>query len=295
MGRNTPFFLRCKMEYYSIQINIETTLLDWFKKMKVAKNKYNYLIDNNLCYSNEQTLTRTLKDGDYLYIDISNYSDMIVKKCKYDLEILYEDNYLIVVNKPYGYIIYDDDTSKITVTDMVNSYLLDKGETTMAYPAHRLDMETTGCLVYCKDMITLAYVSSLFEEKLVTKEYLAIVEGKTDPSGTINQPIGSNRHLNNTMVVSRNGKSALTKYETIHYGRNSSLIKVIIKTGRTHQIRVHMAYINHPLVGDEKYGSKIKTSRLMLHCSKVTFVYPSSNKTITILSKIPQEMNKFVY
>ncbi len=284
------------MEYYSIQISKETTLLDWFKKMKVAKNKINYLIDNNLCYRKETILTRTsvLKDGDYLYIDLSNYSDMIVKKCKYDLEILYEDNYLIVVNKPYGCIIYDD-TTQITLTDMVNSYLLDKGETTMAYPAHRLDKETTGCLVYCKDMITLAYVSSLFEEKKVTKEYLAIVEGKTDPSGIINQPIGSNRHLNNTMVVSKNGKPAITKYETIHYGKNKSLIKVLIETGRTHQIRVHMAYINHPLVGDVKYGSKIKAPRLMLHCSKVTFNYPSSNESITISSKIPQEMNKFVY
>lgn len=284
------------MEYYSIQIEKEINLLDWFKKMRVAKNKYNYLIDNNLCYCNDQVLTRMsiLESGSYLYIDLSNYTDRIVKKCKYNFDVLYEDNYLLIIDKPLGYPIYDDG-NRLSITDMVNSYLLDKGENAMAYPAHRLDVETTGCLVFCKDMITLAFVSSLFEEKKVKKEYMAVVEGKPDASDVIDAPIGSNRHLNNTMVVSKTGKPAHTEYEVVHFSKNVSLVKVLIKTGRTHQIRVHMAYINHPIVGDLKYGSRIKANRLMLHCSKVTFTYPSSNKSITVSCNISQEMNKLVY
>lgn len=285
------------MEYYLIQIHENLSLLEWFKHMKVSKNKYNYLIDNNLCYSNEKVLTRNsiLKNGDYLYIDLSKYSDRIVKKCKYDFEVLYEDNYLLVINKPLGYVIYDENPSKITITDMVNSYLLDKGEMTMAYAAHRLDIETTGCLVYCKDMITLAYVSAQFEEKNIQKEYLAVVEGITESNGMINAPIGNNRHLNNTMIVSKTGKPALTKFETICHNKNISLVRVTIKTGRTHQIRVHLAYINHPIIGDIKYGSKIKASRIMLHCYKVLFCHPESNNIISIVSNMPNEMNKLVY
>lgn len=281
------------MKYYSYLINKETTLIEWFNNLKVSKNKINYLIDNKFCIINGNPLNRDsiLKPNDYLFIDLSNYHDIAVKETDNIIDILYEDDYIIAVNKPKGYIIYSDD-DKITVNDMVGSYLKSKEE--VCFPCHRLDTDTTGCLIFAKDVITLAYLSNIFESKNVKKEYLAIVEGKTKPNGTINLPIGKDRHINNKMIISKTGKPAITKYYVEKDLKNKTFIRVLLLTGRTHQIRVHMAHIGHPLVGDQKYGSKMIADRPLLHCHNISFSHPYSGKMIEIKSKLPQDMTKLV-
>ena len=165
------------MKYYIHQIKKETTLLDFFKNMMVAKNKINYLIDNNFCYLDGTVLKRDsiLKYNDYLMIDLSNYhNEVSYKNCKANLDILYEDKYLIVVNKPSGCIIHSDEenNNKPTLTDMVISQLRVKEDDAVAYPVHRLDKETTGIVIFAKDIITLAYLSNLFESKKITTIYI---------------------------------------------------------------------------------------------------------------------------
>lgn len=282
------------MKYYTCQIKKETTLFEWFMSMKVAKNKVNYLIDNHFCFVDGNVLDREsiLKYNDYLIIDLSNYEEIQYKHTDIKIDIVYEDDYIIVVNKPSGYIIYGDEDN-VTVSDIVNSYTKTK-EDTYCYPAHRLDTDTTGCILFCKDIITLAYFSNIFESKEIRKEYLAIVEGITKPVGQINLSISKDRHNNNKMVVTRNGKSALTKYITIKTFKNYSLINVMIETGRTHQIRVHMSHIGHPLIGDVKYGSKISNNRTLLHCSKIEFTHPYFSKKMEIKTALPKDMYKFV-
>lgn len=283
------------MSYYNAIINEEITLLEWFKKMHLAKGKINYLIDNHFCYCNGNIIYRDslLNKGDYLCIDLSNYDDAISKTYDYFINVLYEDEYLLIIDKPEGFVIYDDNREN-TITNMVNNYLLLKGVEVAAYPAHRLDEGTSGCLIYCKDIITLAYMSFLFESNKVNKQYLAIVEGNIKSEGLIDKPIGNNRHLNNTMIVIRTGKKAVTKYKKLKSKNNLSKIRVTIETGRTHQIRVHLSYLGYPIVGDIKYGSKIKASRIMLHCEKITFRNYSTGKEMHIVAKIPTEMNKLV-
>lgn len=287
------------MKYYIHQVKKETTLLDFFKSLKVAKNKINYLIDNNFCYLDGNILKRDsiLKYNDYLMIDLSNYqSDIKYKSCKTNLDILYEDKYMIVVNKPARYIIHQDEGEihKPTLTDMVISHLRLKEDDAVAYAAHRLDKDTTGIVVFAKDIITLAYLSNLFESKQIVKVYNAIVEGKTNVDGTINYSIGTDRHVNNKMVITKNGKPAFTRYETIKLLHGKSLLKVFITTGKTHQIRVHLAAIKHPIVGDEKYGATIPANRALLHCAEITFAHPNYNKDIVIKCKLPSDMYKFV-
>ena len=287
------------MKYYIHQIKKETTLLEFLKQMMVAKNKINYLIDNNFCYVDGNILKRdsTLKFNDYLMIDLSNYhNELSFKSCKPNLDILYEDKYIIVVNKPSGYISHDDEgnSNKPTLTDMVISQLRMKEDDAVAYPVHRLDKETTGIVIFAKDIITLAYLSNLFESKKITKIYNAIVEGKTNYEGTINYSIGTDRHVNNKMVIARNGKPAFTKYELTKLLHGKSLLKVFITTGKTHQIRVHLAAIGHPIVGDTKYGATIPANRTLLHCAEITFKHPNYNKDIVIKCKLPGDMYKFV-
>lgn len=281
------------MNLFRCKITKKITLVDWFQSMFISKNKINYLIDNGFCFINDQVLKREsiLNVDDYLLIDLSNFHKQTLQKTDQFVEVLYEDDYIIVVNKPAKYIIYSDD-DKLTVTDMVNSYLFNKNE--ICFPCHRLDVDTTGCLVYAKDIITLAYLSHIFESKDVIKEYLAIVEGHTKLNGIINLPIGTDRHVNNKMVISKNGKPALTKYCACKILNNKTLIKVNLISGRTHQIRVHMAYIGHPLIGDDKYGSKIKANRTMLHCHNIVFNHPFMKKRINIESNMPVDMKKFV-
>lgn len=286
------------MSYFTVQINQEISLINWFKQMHVAKNRINYLIDNQFCYANDKILNRNsiIKKGDCLIIDLSNYdSDYDQNKAinSMKLEVQYEDEYIIVVDKKTDMIVYSDDSSQITMTDIVREYLKKRGESTLVYPAHRLDRETTGCLIYCKDIITLAYFSYLFEHHEVNKEYLAIVEGKTNLKEIITLSIGSDRHINNKMVVTKNGKPAYTRFETLKYIKNYSLIKVSIKTGRTHQIRVHLSAINHPLVGDKLYGSKISLKRFFLHCEEISFYYPFKEKKMRIKIGMPKDMVAF--
>lgn len=282
------------MDYFNYKIKEEISLIEWFKKTHLAKNKVNYLIDNNCCYNSNNVLSRNsiLSKGDNLYIDLSNFIELIDKTYSYDLDIIYEDEYLLIINKPSGFIIYDSIKLE-TITNMVNGYLSHKGITSVAYPCHRLDLETSGCLIYCKDIITLAYLSSLFEENKIQKDYLALVEGITDNKEIIDKPIGQHRHLNNTMIVSKTGKKALTSYVRLKSKNNVSLLRVSINTGRTHQIRVHLSFISHPIIGDEKYGSKVKASRIMLHCERITFFAIDGHK-MSINAKIPTIMNKLV-
>lgn len=283
------------MSYYSVKINKSTTLLDWFNSMYVSKNKINYLIDNKLCFCNDVILKRDsiINSGEYLLIDLSNFDKKITSSFRFPFEIIYEDDYLLVINKPEGFTIYDD-KNFVNVSNMVNYYLQINGINSSYYPAHRLDIDTSGCLIYCKDIITLAYLSKIFETKDIIKQYITVVEGNTPIKGLIDKPIGSNRHLNNTMVISKNGKKAITKYQKIKNNHQFSLIRVIIETGRTHQIRVHMGSIGHPIVGDFKYGSHFVENRIMLHCEKISIIHPVTRKMVTFIAKMPSKFNNLV-
>ena len=157
-----------------------------------------------------------------------------------------------------------------------------------------MDTDTSGCLVFAKDIITASALSKKFENKEIVKKYVALVQGVVEKEGSINKNIGSDRHVNNKMVITKNGKPAFTRYELIKLLHGKSLLKVFITTGKTHQIRVHLAAIKHPIVGDEKYGATIPANRALLHCAEITFAHPNYNKDIVIKCKLPSDMYKFV-
>ena len=175
--------------------------------------------------------------------------------------IIYEDENILLVNKPRGVLVQKNSEDSNALDEMVISYLVNKGEynpnKNLGYkpaPAHRLDRNTAGIVVFGKNIATLRYLADALNDKsVISKRYLALVKGEIDKDGEINAPLLKNSK-SQRVSVSKEGKPSITKYKVVETFKGYTLLEVELLTGRTHQIRVHMAYINHPVIGDSKYG-----------------------------------------
>ncbi|MDY3994165.1 MAG: RluA family pseudouridine synthase [Candidatus Onthovivens sp.] len=241
----------------------------------------------------------------------------VVKNISFkDLDIVYEDKNILIINKPKGILVHGDINEKrMTLTNKVQSYILSKGEQNdfLCSPVHRLDRNTSGLVIFAKNFKSSQYFMGLLKEKeQIEKYYLCLVVGKMEGNGTISIPLYKDESRG--MVFKGNikdgAKEAITKYNVIGTNNEYSLVEVQILTGRTHQIRAHFKEINHPLVGDGKYGDfkinkefnsefnydsqflhayKIKFSNLegdFKYLSKKVFVSPLNNKEKEILNKL---------
>lgn len=267
------------------------SLVEWMKSFNLGKNKINYLIDNSCVVINGEIIKNRsyeLKVDDLIIIDTSMYDGIDYPPYRYNLKVLYEDDYILAVYKPAGFIIYPEEKQKAASMANIVAYYYEKTNQDYAVRhCHRLDADTTGVLIFAKDIFTHAKLSFLFEHHQIKKEYYCMCEGVVDKNGVIEAPIGRNRHDSKKMMISDSGDYAKTIYNLVEVVNNISLVKVEIKTGRTHQIRVHMASIKHPIVGDELYGSKILGSRVLLHCTRIGFVHPITKVWVDINSDIP--------
>ena len=205
--------------------------------------------------------------------------------------IVYEDDNLLIINKPTNLLVHSDSSSlaKLTLTEHVLAYLIHTGEynprVTSGFipgPAHRLDRNTTGIVMFGKNVQTLQELNELFKNKTdLDKFYIALVVGRIRKDGEINAKLLKDERTNITKVsTAQYAKTALTKYSVLKTFADTSLLKVQIITGRTHQIRVHMQSIDHPVVNDGKYGSfdfnreyikKFKNEDIFLHAHSVIF------------------------
>jgi 23S rRNA pseudouridine1911/1915/1917 synthase len=288
------------MSYFKYKISKQEIGLDlksWMQSFYLAKNKINYLIDNKCIMVNGEIINQrnqVLNLNDEIIIDVSNYENVDYPPSRFNLKILYEDDYLLVVSKPEKTIIYPENKVQAkTMANYIANYYIKTNQNHTIRHVHRLDFDTTGCLVYAKDIFTHSYLSNAFEKNETKKEYNAIVYGIIDTAEKINLPISRNRH-NNLMMVTKNGSDALTIYKPHKTFDNKTLVDVEIKTGRTHQIRVHMSYLKHPLLGDEMYGSKDEYKRVMLHCCHIGFIHPIYKYWIDFYDELPQDMKKII-
>ena len=175
--------------------------------------------------------------------------------------IIYEDENILLVNKPRGVLVQKNIEDSNALDEMVISYLTNKGEynpnKNLGYkpaPAHRLDRNTAGIVVFGKNIATLRCLSEALNDKsVISKRYLALVKGEISKDGEINVPLLKNSK-SQRVFASNEGKPSITRYKLVEAFKGYTLLEVELLTGRTHQIRVHMAYINHPVVGDSKYG-----------------------------------------
>lgn len=175
--------------------------------------------------------------------------------------IIYEDKNILLINKPRGVLVQKGESSDDALDEMVLAYLTSKGEydpnSLSAYkpaPAHRLDRNTAGIIIFGKNIATLRDLAdSLNDKKQISKRYLTLVKGEISEPGEISVPLEKNSK-DGRVYVNEKGKPAITKYKVEKKYSGYTLLEVELLTGRTHQIRAHMAYINHPVIGDSKYG-----------------------------------------
>lgn len=203
--------------------------------------------------------------------DYSKYVDQFKKM------IIYEDNDLIIINKPAGLSVQLGSKTKLAIDVMAKAYNPE------ARLVHRIDKETSGITVLAKNIETSRYMLHLFQNKQIQKKYFAIVSGKLDMmEGRISKPLIKNKEK--VIVDFENGKRAVTEFKVLkHLNKNRTLIEVIPLTGRTHQIRIHLASVGYPIIGDRKYGGQ-KAGQLYLHASEISF----QTRTGKILSQKTQ-------
>lgn len=210
-----------------------------------------------------------------------------------ELPIIYIDDNVIVVNKPCGVLTHAKGviSEEFTVADFFKKYTSFNLDTNRAGIVHRLDRDTSGVIIGARNQETATLLQKQFADRKTKKTYYAIVEGKPKLStANIDLPIGRNPSKPSTFKVDTNGKSAITKYEVVDTQSNLSLVKLMPYTGRTHQLRVHMKYINTPILGDRVYGRA--ADRLYLHASQLEITIPNGNRT-TFSAPLPDEFSKY--
>jgi len=246
-----------------------------------------------------------LKNGDTIDLSLPENKELKIKAEDIPLDIIYEDEYLVVVNKPDDMIVHP--AGKIRSGTLVNALLYRcrdslSGIGGVIRPGivHRLDKNTSGLMVVAKNDFAHLGLSKQIKEHQVTKKYLTLVYGNMkDDSGIIDAPIGRSLKNRKKMAVTVEGKSreAVTQFKVLKRFSDYTLIEATLRTGRTHQIRVHLAFIGHPIVGDQLYGRKkqgLNISRQALHSHILGFVHPSSKKYMEFSATLPQDMQELI-
>ncbi len=206
--------------------------------------------------------------------------------------LFYEDEHLLIIDKPAGVLVHPtvkEDGS--TIYNYVERYYKAKNIASTIHPVSRLDRNTSGLIIFAKT----PEVQHLLSKQKITKEYLAIVQGTPNKNHDfINAPIARKPGSIVERCVDSSGKEALTEYEILSTFPTCTLVKVKLHTGRTHQIRVHFAYLGHPLYDDNLYGTPGPQSRHALHAYKLKFIHPITNKELEITSALPRDLQKII-
>ena len=244
-----------------------------------------------------------VKDNDIILVDESFKQEVEIVPEKIDLDIVYEDEDIIIINKPSGMVVHpgNGNYSGTLVNGLMyyTNNLSDNNGETRPGIVHRIDKDTSGLIIVAKNNKTHEILSEYFQNKTITRKYIALIKGELNTnSATIDAPIGRSENDRKKMAVTaNNSKNAVTHLEVLKRYKGYTLVKLKLDTGRTHQIRVHMAYIGHPVAGDEVYGPKKVITELSgqcLHARKIGFIHPVSREYLEFSSPLPEYFEKFL-
>jgi 23S rRNA pseudouridine1911/1915/1917 synthase len=304
--------------------------LDAFLSEKIegwSRSRLQRLVESGdiLVNQKEAKASYKLRDGDEIDVDLTEVPAAKFEAENIPLEIVFEDEYLAVINKPAGMVVHPgagvssgtlanalayhfgiEDTELGSEGD--EQYKIQNLKSKIGI-VHRLDKDTSGLIVVAKDEQTHEALAEQFRSREVYKSYVALVHGNMrDNTGTIDRPIARDRWHRTKMTVARSGRVALSIWKVRKRFEKFTLVEVEIKTGRTHQIRVHLASINHPIVGDATYNegrdntiadSDIKRAvekldRVFLHAERLAFVHPRTGERLEFMQPIPDELSAMV-
>ncbi len=243
---------------------------------------------NGICVNGEhRTVIEKIKKNDKvtltLPIDKNN-----IKAIKMPIDIKYEDEHLLIVNKPANMPVHPTSCGHFedTLANAVSYYMREKNEMYTIRAINRLDKDTVGLVVITKNSYSAYTLGTNIE-----KTYLAVCQGKVQGSGTIDIGIKREEGRSIQRIADVNGQRAITHYKALEYNKGHTLVELKLETGRTHQIRVHMSHIGHPLAGDDMYGGdKSLIKHQALHCKEIKFIHPISKKSMHIIAPIPHEI-----
>jgi 23S rRNA pseudouridine1911/1915/1917 synthase len=245
-----------------------------------------------------------LKTGDIIEIDIPDAVPTEIVPENIPLDILYEDDDLLIVNKPKGMVVHPavgHSTGTLVNAIMYHCQGNLSGINGEIRPGivHRIDKDTTGSLIICKNDEAHRNIAEQIKEHSVTRRYVGVVAGTfSEESGTVEGAIGRHPNDRKRMTINeKNGKPAVTHYRVLQTLKGASFMEFELETGRTHQIRVHMASISHPLLGDTVYGNSKNPYKLQgqaLHARTIGFIHPTTGEYIEVSAPIPEYMTELV-
>jgi 23S rRNA pseudouridine1911/1915/1917 synthase len=291
-------------------------ILQYIIKNKDKEKTINQIIQNNfklstrlfykLVRNKKILLNNTIVDtrgfadcGDVITIDLNYEEDNSnIVATQMELEILYEDDGMLILNKPAGVPVHPSMSHyENSLSNGVKFYFDTIGLHKKLRPVNRLDLDTSGIIIFAKNEFIQEHLIRQMMDGTFKKEYLAVVCGHFDnKQGTIDAPIARKENSIIERCVSEDGKKAITQYEVLQEFENLSLVKCKLLTGRTHQIRVHMAYIGHPLLGDTMYGKPSNLiNRQALHSFKISFIHPVTYKPFELHCDLPSDIKKIIH
>lgn len=282
VGNRLDIFLSDKIEYTRSQIK-------------------NYIKNGNILVNGKKEKAGyLLKENDFIYVNIEDENNTL-KGEDIPLNIKYEDEDLLVISKDQNMVVHPGagNPNNTLVNALIYRYpqIVNVGDEERPGIVHRLDKDTSGLMMVAKTQRAYESLVNQFKDSLVEKKYLAIVEGKIESEIYIDEPIGRDqRNRIKFTVTNINSKEARTLLKPIKIFGNYTLVDIKLETGRTHQIRVHMRYIGHPILGDLIYGNKnkFKIDKQMLHSYSLTFNHPFTNQKIKIIDDFPERFENFL-
>ncbi|MFT3743234.1 MAG: RluA family pseudouridine synthase [Pyrinomonadaceae bacterium] len=308
---------------FVVEPDYEGMRLDAFLAEQIdgrSRSRLQKLIENEDVLVNDKAVKPSYKvrGGDEVEVELVELRESVFEPENIPLDIVYEDEFLAVINKPAGMVVHPG--AGVQTGTLANAIAFhfaesfaeqnrDNPESTRIGIVHRLDKDTSGLIVVAKSDEMHEALSEQFRKREVYKSYVTLVHGMVEQTiGKVDAPIGRNKHNRLRMKVANHGRSALSLWKVRKRFDKFTLLDIEIKTGRTHQIRVHMAYINHPVVGDEIYNegrdntvadNTIRKAiasmpRFFLHAEKLSFTHPKTGERLEFTQEMPTELKEFL-
>ena len=287
-----------------IKVEKNNIRLDSFLKdeLDISRSKVQKLIKNGRIMVNDKEASSNylVKENDVITVSDDLSFEIHIEPEDIPIDVVYEDEYLLIVNKKSGMVVHPapGNYSGTLVNALMGRFELSNKDNIRPGIVHRIDKDTSGLLVVAKTDEVHDKLSEMIKNKEVERIYIALVEGVINhETGTIDAPIGRDIvNRQKMMVTDINSKDAITHFRVLKRYSDKTLIECKLETGRTHQIRVHMAYINHPIVNDPVYGKSKKTTSFgqMLHSKSIRFIHPITKKELYFESELPEEFKNYL-
>ena len=277
------------------------------KKLEMSRVAIKRLLENEKIYVNKKIVKPSYKIqlNDVIMVENEEPTEISIKAQDIPIKVLYEDNDILVVNKPKGMVVHPangnpDGTLVNAVMAICKDSLSGIGGKIRPGIVHRLDKNTSGAIIIAKNDVAHIKLTDMLKNHEIEKTYIALVRGIIkENEATINIPIARSTSDRKKMAVARNGKEAITHFKVLKrsYENDCTLLEVKIETGRTHQIRVHLSYIGHPVIGDDVYSNgknKWGIKGQCLHAKNLKFKHPITGKQIDIQAELPDYFKKII-